>query len=298
VGQLVSPSIVGREAELADLGEALAAARDGNGRVVIISGEAGIGKSRLAREVTERAREAGMKVLVGRAAQTGTPVPYRPFAEAIQSSLRKVAEIQEPSLDPYRRALRRLLAEVDDGPLSEEDVSPLVLMEGLLRLLAVTAGEAGLLLLLEDLHWADAETLAVVEYLADHLDSVGAACLCTERTDSGDAAAELIGSLSARRAVERMVLTPLSDGEVSSMAGLILGDEDVPAGVVQALVVRAGGVPFLVEETLAAYLAAGGRPSARPSGGSRARSPRRSLPPIARWWRSALLRSMTTPGAW
>ena len=72
--------LVGRTSDLSSLDELLRQAHEGPCQVALIEGEAGIGKSRLAREVTERA--AGMKALVGRAAQSGTPVPYRPFAEA------------------------------------------------------------------------------------------------------------------------------------------------------------------------------------------------------------------------
>ena len=258
MAQLVSPVIVGREGELDAVDAALDDARSGNGSVLIVSGEAGIGKSRLAHEAAERARTAGMRVLAGRAVPTGTPVPYRPFAEAMQSGLRDAAAVHESSLDPYRRALGRLLPEVEPEPSSEQDLSPLVLMEGILRLLAVTAGGTGLLLVLEDIQWADADTLAVVEYLADHLGPTGVLCLCTERTDSDGPAAALVTSLAARRDAERLVLEPLSDEDVSTMAALILGDEAVPAGVAQALRARAAGVPFLVEEALAAYVAAGG----------------------------------------
>jgi DNA-binding CsgD family transcriptional regulator len=264
VAQLVCPAVVGRDTELARLEELLAEARQGRGRLVLLSGEAGIGKTRLARELAERARAGGSRALVGRAVQASTPIPYRPLAEALQAGLRGEGPVDDPSLDPYRAALRRLLPAVEaEGPAAEAG-SPLALMEGLLRLVGLMATEGGLLLVLEDLHWADADTLAVVEYLADHLHTAPVLALCTERTDTSAPATELIAGLVARRAAERLELTPLADDEVAKMARLTLGAREVPAVLRTVLRDRASGVPFLVEEMLSAYVAAGGPEERRP----------------------------------
>src|SRR5919109_872523 len=257
VAQLVCPSIVGRDAELARLERCLAETLQGIGRLVVLSGEAGIGKTRLAREVAGRALAAGMRVRTGRAVQASAPIPYRPVIEAVQGLHADDAVFEDPALDPYRPGLRRLLG---DGPIPDpvEAGSPLAVTEGLLRLARLVADDGRLLLVFEDLHWADDDTLAVVEYFADHLESAPVVCLCTERTDTSARASELVAALTARRAVERIELLPLADEEVEEVARLTLGAEDVPAGLVSALRQRASGVPFLIEEMLSAYHDAGG----------------------------------------
>src|ERR671924_1380262 len=257
VAQLVCPSIVGRDAELARLERCLAETLQGIGRLVVLSGEAGIGKTRLAREVAGRALAAGMRVRTGRAVQASAPIPYRPVIEAVQGLHADDAVFEDPALDPYRPGLRRLLG---DGPSPDpvEAGSPLAGTEGLLPLARLVANDGRLLLVFEDLHWADDDTLAVVEYFADHLESAPVVCLCTERTDTSARASELVAALTARRAVERIELLPLADEEVEEVARLTLGAEDVPAGLVSALRQRASGVPFLIEEMLSAYHDAGG----------------------------------------
>lgn len=256
--QLVCPSLVGRDAELARLDGCLAAALAGSGRLLLLSGEAGIGKTRLASELAERARARGGLALVGRAVQGATRMPYRPLAEALQAGLRAGGSVEHPSLEAYRPALRRLLPDVDDAAGAVEVATPVAVMEGIVRLLGLLSQEGGALLLLEDLHWADADTLAVVEYLADHLASAPVLCLCTERTDTSEEATELVAGLAGRRAAERLRLEPLDDDEVQQMARLTLGVREVPAVLTSALRGRASGVPFLVEEMLSAYVAAGG----------------------------------------
>lgn len=278
----VCPELVGRDEELAQLEHALQLALGGRGRVTFLSGEAGIGKSRLAHELMNRARADGVRVLSGRTAQTGTPIPYRPFAEALQAGLRSAAELDGPALDPYRAALRRLLPGAEPRTLPSEELPPLALMEGVLRLLGAMAEQAdGLLLVLEDLHWADADTLALVEYLTDHLDGIRALCLCTERSDSTGPAAELVATLAARRSAERLVLSPLPDQQVETMVRLSLASDEVPPVLRTTLRERAVGVPFLVEETLSAYLAAGG-PAARSPEWWISRRIAESLPPSYR----------------
>jgi DNA-binding CsgD family transcriptional regulator len=260
--QLVCPAVIGREAEMGRIEAALDAARDGAGGMTIVSGEAGIGKSRLARAASDHAREREMRVLVGRAVNTSAPIPYRPFAEALQAGFRDPDVIDEPTLDPYRVVLRRLLPEAAHDV--SEGASPLALMEGVLRLLGAIGSSGGALLVLEDIHWADSDTLALIEYLADHLPSTSTLCLCTERTDSPGESIEVAAILAARRAVERLALEPLSDDSVEAMTRATLEVDEIPLVLVEALRARASGVPFLVEEMLSAYLAAGGPAKRQP----------------------------------
>jgi DNA-binding CsgD family transcriptional regulator/tetratricopeptide (TPR) repeat protein len=251
VADLLCPVVIGREAESGALRSALAAAGDGMGGVVFLAGEAGIGKSRLAAELAVDARARGLRVLTGRAVPTSTASPYRPLTEALLQALRGLAFPADDGLAPWRPALRAILPAIagaeGDG---HGDHSPAVRGEAVLQLLRRLAGPAGLLLVLEDLHWADPDTLAVLEYLSDNLAAEPVLCVATCRDEPATAAAELMARLHGRRAAVRIALGRLSAGQVAAMvrACLPTASEDVVARV-QRL---ADGVPFLVEESLAA----------------------------------------------
>ena len=174
MADLLCPVVIGREAESGALRSALAAAGDGMGGVVFLAGEAGIGKSRLAAELAAWARTRGVPVLTGRAVPVGAASPYRPLTEALLQALRELPFPADDGLAPWRPALRAILPAIavaeGDG---HGDHSPAVRGEAVLQLLRRLAGPAGLLLVLEDLHWADPDTLAVLEYLSDNLARIG-----------------------------------------------------------------------------------------------------------------------------
>ena len=148
-----SAAFVGRVRELDELERALRAAQAGDGATVLVAGEAGIGKSRLAAEVAHRARAAGFEVLLGRSLDlVGTELPYQPFADALPS----FAELREAD-------------------------SQLRVFEAALALLGDRGALAPALLVLEDLHWADASTLDLVVFLAHNLEDRPVLLLATYR---------------------------------------------------------------------------------------------------------------------
>jgi len=183
VEQVLSPVVVGRDSEISALDELVeSAARQRRGGTVFLVGEAGVGKSRLAHAAREAADDRGCRVLWGRAVSTGSPVPYRPLAEAVHSALRGGGPPDAPELHPFLPALGLLAPEWGMEAVHTED-SVVTRGEALLRLLRVLGQDRGCLLVLEDLHWADADTLAVVEYLADNLAPEAAALVATLRTN-------------------------------------------------------------------------------------------------------------------
>lgn len=250
----VSPDLVGRDVELAYLREVLDAASTGRGGVLVLLGEAGIGKSRLAQVIVSYASRRGMAVLQGRATPATAPAAYRPFAEALSSAVRSGVAPDPSELGPFRSTLARLVPEwrgPDDGPLEESQVA---VAEGVLRFLRATAGGAGVVAVLEDLHWADAETVTIVDYLSDNLASERVLCVVTVRDEA--AGTELVRSLRSRRAARVLPLAPLDREQVAAMVAACLGTQAVPEEVA-AFAARADGIPFVVEELLAAALSAG-----------------------------------------
>jgi predicted ATPase len=197
VTDLLCPVLIGRDAETARLRSALAAAQGGAGGVMFLTGEAGIGKSRLVSELAAEARACGATVLAGRAVPTGASIPYRPLTEALLQALRERTFPDDPGLTPWLPALRALIPTIggSEGDGRGDHAAP-VRGEAVLQLLRRFAGATGLLLVLEDLHWADPDTLAVVEYLSDNLSAEAVLCVATCRSDTTSAGAELVARVT------------------------------------------------------------------------------------------------------
>jgi DNA-binding CsgD family transcriptional regulator len=227
----VSDIFVGRTRELEAVGHAIDATRLGNGTTVLIAGEAGIGKTRLMSELAGRARDAGFEILLGRSIDlVGTELPYQPFLEA----LRPLGELRQVD---GRRAGSQLQA-----------------FEETLALLTDRAASAPVLLVLEDLHWADSSTLDLVVFLAHNLDDRRVLLLATCRADE-PSSAERIRRLEdgVRRSGSALVLElgPLERAELTALVAAHT-DASLTATVADAIAARSEGNPFFAEELLAA----------------------------------------------
>ncbi len=240
---------------------ALAAAKAGRGGAVFLTGEAGIGKSRLVRETVRAAGERGLTVLAGRAVAGGVPTPFRPFAEALTSAGRAGRLPVSEELDPFRPVLGRLLPEwrTPQGTAGEESL--VFLGEAVLRLLRALAPQGCCVLVLEDLHWADRETLALLEYLADNLSAERVLCVGTLRAEgpdvAGTQAAGLVSALAARGSAAVLPLGRLDPAAMAAMTRACLDAADLPDAVHAFVAERAEGIPFLVEEILAGLVGEG-----------------------------------------
>jgi tetratricopeptide (TPR) repeat protein len=250
--------MVGRDEELQSLYKALSAAQTGRGGAVFVAGESGIGKSRLTKAATDLAFEAGMRVLRGRGSSIGPMVPYRPLSEALMSLPRSGAPIDFNQLGPYRSILARLIPDWGTPSAPEEGGSVVVLAEAVLRLTTLAGRDSGCLLILDDMQDFDAETLAVVDYLADNLDQQPTLLLGTVRTDPSPAL-DLVQSAAQRGSGTLMELTRLTQPELRQLAGSCLRCEpgEVPAEVAEQLWTSSEGIPLVAEELLGGMCADG-----------------------------------------
>jgi DNA-binding CsgD family transcriptional regulator/tetratricopeptide (TPR) repeat protein len=248
--QTRAPLVIGRDQELQELERALGDARARRGRAVFLVGEAGIGKSRLARVAAGQAFDNGMRVLRGRGTTIGPIVPFRPLTEALLALFRGGEPLDEGELGPYRPVLGRLIPELNQDH-EPDGQSLVVLAEAVLRLLSVVGRKHSCLLVLEDLHDADTETLAVIEYLADNLGEQPVVLLATIRSESGHAL-DVIHLAAQRDAGVLLELNRLNRAELRRMVASCLEVEPdgVPDEVTDRLWADSAGNPFVVEELL------------------------------------------------
>lgn len=229
---------------------ALAAARGGRGRVVVVTGENGIGKTRLAGQIAERGERAGMCVLRGRASAVGPAVPFRPLAEALLGAARLRAGDLDGAVGPYRRVLGRLIPDWSDGS-PPQPASVIVLAEGVLRLTAAAGNGHGCVMILDDLQDADAETLAVTEYLCDNVSSQPILLVLLMRERPGPAL-DMAMSAVQRGCGGVLRLERLSRAALPAFVAERLGCDpaDLPSEAVERLWSASGGHPMVAAELL------------------------------------------------
>lgn len=249
-------TLVGRDSEAERLGGLIDAARSGRGGAAFVIGEPGIGKSRLAADAVRRAADDGVVVARGRASATGPTVPFRPLTEALMSLARSGVALPEDALGPYRPILGRLVPEWAVGEPSPHGDSLIVLAEAILRLTAALGEGRGCLLFLDDLHDADVESLAVVEYICDNLHSQSTVLIATVRSEPGPAF-DLVRSAERRQSGTAVELGRLGVADAPAFIAACLGDAAVPAGLTERLWRDSAGVPFVVEELLHGMVDAG-----------------------------------------
>jgi len=249
--RVASPRLVGRVVELAALEEALAEAAAGRQMTVLVPGEAGVGKSRLVDEFAERAVAGGARVLVGRCVALGEDgLPFAPFVAALRSLLAESgAEALAETAGPGREALARLLPEV--GPVGPDSPTGRGrLFEVVATVLERVGAEQPVVLVLEDLHWADGSTRDLLRFLVRVLPGARVLVVGTYRSDEmrrGHPLRPLLAELERVPSVERLEVPRLARAEVGSLLAAIL-DHDAAPEVVVDVHRRSEGIPFFVEE--------------------------------------------------
>ncbi|MET9572117.1 LuxR family transcriptional regulator [Streptomyces virginiae] len=251
--------LVGRTAEMGRIAAALAAARSGRGGALFVTGEPGVGKTRLATAALAEAAAAGMVTVRGRASTVGPPVPYRPLVEALLLLARAGLLPGPEELGGYGPVVAGLLSDTRgaadtpgaaDAPgAAYRAPSPLTVAETVLRLLTAVGRQRGCLLVLDDLHDADAGTLAVVEYLLDNIGHQPAVLLLVAGP-APRAAAELALRARRREAAETLDLTPLTHPDVRLLVAAELGvaPGEVCPELLHRAVTGSAGIPFVVKE--------------------------------------------------
>jgi DNA-binding CsgD family transcriptional regulator/tetratricopeptide (TPR) repeat protein len=244
--------MVGRASEMGVLADAFADACSGAERIVVISAEAGGGKSRLIREATERFDRKAL-ILTGWCVEQGDPgLPFAPFVSVVRLIVeqRGVADVVTLVGQAGARELARLLPELGPAP-SEGDpgMARSRLFESVRLLLERLAAGTPLVLVLEDLHWADRATRDLLVYLARNLHGARLLVLASYRTEALANAHPLrlgLAELARIEGVTTLTLPRLSRADVALHLGAMFGRDPAP-DVVNAVYARGAGVPLFTE---------------------------------------------------
>jgi DNA-binding CsgD family transcriptional regulator/tetratricopeptide (TPR) repeat protein len=257
---------VGRTRELRRLQELADAAVAGHAAGALLAGDAGVGKSSVVGELSRRADDAGLLVLLGRCVDLGTGgLPYLPFAEALGQLVRSAdaggreaagaAILRE--LVAQRPGLARLAGSGEDVPdraPGDAALDRLALFDAVTAVLLRLAAEvAPVVLVVEDIHWADASTRDLLRFLMARLGDERLLVVATYRTDDlhrRHPLRPLLAELVRLPSVERIEIQPFADREMADFLTAVHGGR-VPAGVVRDITARSAGNAFFAEELLA-----------------------------------------------
>jgi DNA-binding SARP family transcriptional activator len=257
--RVLCPVLVGRSQPFATLVAALARTSAGEGRVALLAGDAGAGKTRLARELAEHATATGVSVLAGACSETELSLPYLPFVEAIGGALADAdRDMLRAALGPAAAELGALFPQLAAGrssavPSAVAEQAKLRLFEAMVSLVLALSTDAGLLLILDDMQWAERSTLELAEYLVRRLRSSRTLLLFTFRTPEVGRGHPLMVSFERWRrsgGADLIEVTPLDRADVAAMVQAILGPNASVSDVGDMLHARSDGNPYVVEELL------------------------------------------------
>ncbi|MGW7364617.1 ATP-binding protein [Streptomyces sp. NPDC054841] len=261
----VSPVFVGRTGELNILAHALSRATAGEPQALLVGGEAGVGKTRLMEEFHDEACRRGAVSAIGGCVEIGADgLPFAPFSTALRSLRRRLPEEFAAAAAGQEEELARLLPELvqasssRQGRPDEESVARL--FELTVRLLERLAADRTVVVVLEDLHWADASTRHLLAYLLRTLRRGRLVVIATYRADDihrRHPLRPLLAELDRLRTLRRVELPRLSRDEVARQMAGILATEPAPA-LVDDIFERSDGNAFFVEELAVAAHEGGG----------------------------------------
>jgi len=259
-GRRSAPTIIGRDHELEIVAGRLDATLEGSPTHLLVAGEAGIGKTRMVAETSRLGAERGMRVIAGACANIGDGgVPYGPIVEALRGLSRDLAPddlaaVVGPSGDDLARLVPALSPTATPDTGGDVEASQARVLEALLGLLQRLSEREPVLLVMEDLHWADPATRDSVAFIVRNLRAERVLLLLTFRSDELHRRHPLmawLAELERSARVERLDLERLDPTRTNELLTGILGEEPA-ARLADRIHERSDGNPFFVEELLMA----------------------------------------------
>jgi tetratricopeptide (TPR) repeat protein len=248
---------VGRDGEAVDLSRLLDRMLTGQGGLVLIGGEPGVGKTRLAREVMAAARQRGCFCLTGHCYEMEGALPYMPFVEITEESVRLVPQAVRAAMGDLAAeiaamapSLRRVYRDIPPAPDVPPNQLRRLIFGAFLEYLQRAAQKSPGVFLLDDLHWADEPTLQLLQHVAPHLATMRILAIGTYRDVELDVKrpfAKTLEALLRQRLATRVTLRRLNESGVHDMLSAMSG-APAPAGLVKAVFRETEGNPFFIEE--------------------------------------------------
>jgi DNA-binding winged helix-turn-helix (wHTH) protein len=248
-----TPPFVGREDAMRRLCARLEEAAAGSGRICLLCGEPGIGKTRCSEEMLLLAAQHGFHALIGRSFEdAGEPV-FWPFIQIVREALRVLPELRDAG-DPLLDRLAALAATPAAAAIDREELAQRFWpLDEITRLLLRAAQIAPIALLLDDLQWADAGTLNLLNFLAPELPAARMLVIATQRDELASGDQRRIARLA--RHVERIELTRLTVDDVGRYMAELTHAGAAPAPLARAVHRATAGNALFVQETVRALIA-------------------------------------------
>jgi DNA-binding NarL/FixJ family response regulator/tetratricopeptide (TPR) repeat protein len=255
-GGLQSPAFIGRAIELRRLEAVLERAEQGRPQMVLLGGDAGVGKTRLLLALADRAHRRGMRVLTGASVELGDiGLPYLPVVDALRELTKDPEEARLlAGAAMTAPGLGRLLPGIEPAGVTGDGLDQLQVLDAVRAVLVGLAERSPVTLVLEDLHWADRGTRDLVAFLARTLRSGRVALAVSYRSDElhrRHPLRPLLAELVRLPAVERLELAPFSSAELAEYLEAIAGAPLSPEQA-EGIYARSEGNPFYAEQLLAA----------------------------------------------
>ncbi len=261
---VISPILIGRAEQLAALGQRLQLARARQGQVVLISGEAGVGKTRLVAEIKAQSNSLGFAGLQGNCFEPDQNLPYGPLVDLLRAFLaQQPDESIAQMLGPQASELAVILPELASLPTSSALPPPISdryrLFHAVEQVFFRLAARAPLLVVVEDVHWSDDASLDLLLHLAQRLLAQPLVLLLTYRSeDAGAPLARFLLALNRARLAHELALAPLTPAEMDAMQRAIFElQRPVSAEFLQAIFQLTDGNPYFIEEVLKSLVTAG-----------------------------------------
>ena len=247
--------MIGRSDELATLANMFAEAQWGRGRVVAIVGEAGVGKTRLVAEQARRAAEQEARVLVGRCYESEQILPFGPWVDALRAGQVVPADPALLALEPaWRAELARLFPEIAGAGLPPASDNARRLFESMTYLLGALAESQPVLLVLEDMHWADEMSLRLLSFLGRRVHPWPVLVVATAREEEivdVEALRQALTELRGEGHFAELMLSPLSRTDTSALVrsiGVMSGESQTEARLQEQVWTASEGNPFVIVE--------------------------------------------------
>ena len=244
---------LGRSEELAVLQVCLAAAAHGHGGIVLVGGEPGIGKTRLAEEAASEAAASDVTVAWGRCWEGEGAPAFWPWTQVLRSAcIKGEPNPTRPRLSDIGSVLRALGVLLPDSPTMDLQHSRFHFFDTICALLQCAAKEKSLLIVLDDIHWADSASLLLLQFIASHIGTDPILIVGTYRDAEMDAVGQLsqvLATISRHRWTRRVSLRGLSTDEVGRLIERAIGLK-CPDQIANLFRERTGGNPFFLTETV------------------------------------------------